>query len=252
MPKQSRVILGNGPGSTGQVGIDPATSTALAWSLACIIIVSAGVRLYHLGVPSLWWDEILACSVARNSLSYIFDRSLHIDLYSPLFYLVVKCGQFVDMGDGVARLPFGRLRSAWRRLRVYRLGAGLIGPRSGPDGRRIAGSQLHPFEPVAPGPAVCLDLHSGVVRSLLPLPDIKNLAVERRIQTLGLPRLAGIHAPVQSLDRGSRGNAAVRPGRGPARQAGHQGFRHLLSGHAGPDRGSVALHSERNRPTPVD
>ena len=112
-----------------QVSADQFTNNLYAWCFLFIIAVSAVVRLYNISVPSLWWDEILASSVAKHQISYIFDRSLHIDLYSPLFYLVVKLFQFIDSSDTMARLPyviFGLIGIVC----LYRVAMRIIGPES--------------------------------------------------------------------------------------------------------------------------
>lgn len=76
----------------------------LIWYVAGITLTGLVVRLYHLGYPSLWLDEIGQVVAARMPLKQLLSVvSTHLS--PPLDYLLLKPFLFLGRSDWVARLP---------------------------------------------------------------------------------------------------------------------------------------------------
>jgi hypothetical protein len=87
-----------------------------------ILAVAAVLRLWRLGTPSLWFDEVLVAMVAKLPSASVVARSLAEDFHPPAFYLLAKAVMEAGMSDAVLRLPlaaFG-LAGVWYAWRVGR------------------------------------------------------------------------------------------------------------------------------------
>lgn len=93
-------------------------------TLCCVLALAAWTRLYHLGVPSLWWDEILVPLTARFPISYILDFSRHCEMHPPLYHLVIKLVEAAGVSDFALRLP-SALCGLAAVYALYRVGAAL-------------------------------------------------------------------------------------------------------------------------------
>jgi uncharacterized membrane protein len=66
-----------------------------------ILIIAAGLRIYHLGQRSLWFDEALTANVSRGTVSEAIEetrtRGSSPILYPYILYLVEKVGKSADM-----------------------------------------------------------------------------------------------------------------------------------------------------------
>lgn len=86
----------------------PATAKAASGTtriaLCCILGIAAWLRLYHLDVPSLWWDEVLVPMTARLPCERIVERALSLDIHPPLFSLLIKAVLTVSRADWALRL----------------------------------------------------------------------------------------------------------------------------------------------------
>ena len=110
------------------------TPTPWTWRLclAVILVVAAGLRLYHLETPSLWWDEMVVPLTARFPLAYILDFSRHCEMHPPLYHLFIKLVQGAGQSDFALRLPsavFGlaTVYAAWRLFgKLYDRSVGLF------------------------------------------------------------------------------------------------------------------------------
>ncbi|KHK03079.1 glycosyltransferase family 39 protein [Desulfovibrio sp. TomC] len=60
--------------------------------------------LYHLGVPSLWMDEVLVPMTAAHSNEFILNQSKYIEVHPPLFYFITKLALLVGSDDFTVRL----------------------------------------------------------------------------------------------------------------------------------------------------
>jgi len=112
MPKQPQFL----PTRTAAQTLTPWT-----WRLclAVILTVAAGLRLYHLETPSMWWDEIIVPLTARFPVAYILDFSRHCEMHPPLYHLFIKLAEGAGLSDFALRLPsavFGlaTVYAAWR------------------------------------------------------------------------------------------------------------------------------------------
>lgn len=73
-------------------------------TLALILLAGAALRFYHLGTPSLWWDEMLVPLTSAHSLGYIVDFCRSAEMHPPLFYFISKAGLALGPGDLALRL----------------------------------------------------------------------------------------------------------------------------------------------------
>ena len=111
--------------------------------LAFILAAALALRLYHLGTPSLWLDEIGQVHVAQRSLAGILDGVRRHHGAAPLDYLVTAVVVRLSSAEGWLRLPavlWGVLSVYW----LFRLGRRF---HSSPVGIiaavLLAGSVLH-------------------------------------------------------------------------------------------------------------
>lgn len=74
-------------------------------ALCCITAIAAWLRLTDLGLPSMWWDEVLVPMTARLPLAAIVERALTQDLHPPLFYFLIKAVMAASTADWALRLP---------------------------------------------------------------------------------------------------------------------------------------------------
>jgi len=98
--------------------------------LAFLVALGFVLRVYNLGVPSQWMDEILVPLNASHPLEYILELSRRIEVHSPFFYMIVKALLAADSGDFLLRLPSALAGAATVWL-VYLLGRELNGDRLG-------------------------------------------------------------------------------------------------------------------------
>lgn len=87
-----------------------------------ILLLGAGIRLYRVDTPSMWWDEILVPMTSAHSLSYIVDFCRSAEMHPPLFYFFSKIFMGLGVTDFWLRLPSVALGSAtlWA---LYHVGA---------------------------------------------------------------------------------------------------------------------------------
>lgn len=122
------------PQPTTSAQAAPTGAPSWLWHLALAIVLglAAWVRLYHLGTPSMWWDEILVPLTARFPVSYIIDFSRHCEMHPPLYHLGVKLVEMAGKSDFALRLPsalFGlaAVYACWRCFSdLYDRGVGLV------------------------------------------------------------------------------------------------------------------------------
>lgn len=98
--------------------------------LAFVVLVGLALRIYNLGTPSQWMDEILVTLNANHPVEYILELCRKIEVHSPFFYGIIKTVMLVDSGDFALRLP-SLLAGAVTVYLAYRLGADLGDERTG-------------------------------------------------------------------------------------------------------------------------
>ncbi len=98
--------------------------------LLIVIVIGACLRLYNLGVPSMWWDEALVPLIARFPVGSILEWLRTIEVHPPLFYLLVKPLAAASQTDFVLRL-LSALPGIACLYFVYRLGEELVSPLAG-------------------------------------------------------------------------------------------------------------------------
>lgn len=112
----------------------PATAKAASGTariaLCCILGIAAWLRLYHLDVPSMWWDEVLVPMTARLPYERIVERALTLDIHPPLFYLLIKAAMAVSRTDWALRLLPALAGVAGVAL-LYRVGRECISRNAG-------------------------------------------------------------------------------------------------------------------------
>lgn len=75
------------------------------WALMALTVIWLTLSLYHLGYPSLFWEEILVALTARYPIPYIYDWSSSVETHPPLFYIIIKLFQPFGPDETLARLP---------------------------------------------------------------------------------------------------------------------------------------------------
>ncbi len=102
-------VLHSNSSSPNATRIDARRNGERLWpwtaALAVILAVAAALRLYHLEVPSMWWDEILVPLTARFPVPYILDFSRHCEMHPPLYHLLVKVMEWCGVSDYALRVP---------------------------------------------------------------------------------------------------------------------------------------------------
>ncbi len=90
--------------------------------LALAVILTAGfvLRFYHLGTPSLWWDEMVVPLTSSFPVSYIIAFSRTCEMHPPLFYLIMKAVMAAGTSDFALRL-FPALFGVGSIYLIYRL-----------------------------------------------------------------------------------------------------------------------------------
>ncbi len=73
-------------------------------ALAIAFCAAAILRLYHLGLPSMWLDELLVPMAARHPVSYIVDLCLSTEVHPPTFYFLIKALLLGGESDGFLRI----------------------------------------------------------------------------------------------------------------------------------------------------
>lgn len=60
----------------------------LRWTILAILVVAAGLRVFHLGTESVWLDEAASIQIASDPPADILSDSAQ-DVHPPLYYLVL-------------------------------------------------------------------------------------------------------------------------------------------------------------------
>ncbi len=100
------------------------------WFLIAILSVAAALRLYHLGTPGLWLDELDRATVAQHPLPAMLDAIRQRQDAAPLGYLVTALMVRTSNAESVLRFPsvlWGVLSVYW----LYRLGRRWHSPVAG-------------------------------------------------------------------------------------------------------------------------
>jgi uncharacterized membrane protein len=94
--------------------------------LLLIILIGGGLRLYHLGAPSLWFDEAASYEHCRRGLSDTLSAVANAEGSPPLYFLLLRevmqvsrseaALRFLSVLAGIAALPL-----------IYLLGRALLG-----------------------------------------------------------------------------------------------------------------------------
>lgn len=70
-----------------------------------ILLFASVIRLYSLGVPSMWNDEIIVLTTADRPIDYIIDRALGgVDTHPPYYHIFVKWMMYLGRSDGALRM----------------------------------------------------------------------------------------------------------------------------------------------------
>ncbi|MBI4806353.1 MAG: glycosyltransferase family 39 protein [Desulfovibrio sp.] len=98
--------------------------------LCAILAIGTGLRFYDLGVPSMWWDEILVPLISRFPATSILEWLRFVEVHPPLYYLLTKLVMNVDASDHALRL-LSALPGALSIYVLYRMGKELFGSPAG-------------------------------------------------------------------------------------------------------------------------
>ena len=72
-----------------------------------MVLLTAGVvRFYRLGVPSMWWDEVLTAIMSTFPADYIVQWTRQCEVHPPLFYFLVKGLAWFGTSDAALRFPW--------------------------------------------------------------------------------------------------------------------------------------------------
>ena len=99
-------------------------------ALIAIVVVAAFLRFYRLGVPGMWFDEILVPLTAGHPIDYIVERSLISDVHPPYYALLIKGMLRLGSGETLLRLPsaLAGVAAVWL---TQRIGRSLVSPVCG-------------------------------------------------------------------------------------------------------------------------
>ena len=98
--------------------------------LWAVLAMGAGLRFYDLGVPSMWWDEILVPLISRFPVFSILEWLHSVEVHPPLYYLLTKLVMSVDASDQTLRL-LSAVPGVVSIYALYRLGKELFGTPAG-------------------------------------------------------------------------------------------------------------------------
>jgi hypothetical protein len=100
------------------------------WVLPAVLLLAFGLRVYHLGADSLWYDETVSVHLAGKSLPALVAHTAG-DIHPPGYYVMLHVWtRLTGNSDLVAAYPslfFGLLLV----VLAYRLGVQVFGPRAG-------------------------------------------------------------------------------------------------------------------------
>lgn len=74
------------------------------FALATILAAGFSLRFYHLGTPSLWWDEMVVPLTSSFPIAYILEFSRTCEMHPPFFYLLMKLVMAAGQSDFALRL----------------------------------------------------------------------------------------------------------------------------------------------------
>lgn len=98
--------------------------------LCAILAIGTGLRFYDLGVPSMWWDEILVPLISRFPALSILEWLRLVEVHPPFYYLLTKLVISVDASDHALRL-MSAVPGALSIYVLYRMGKELFGSPAG-------------------------------------------------------------------------------------------------------------------------
>jgi 4-amino-4-deoxy-L-arabinose transferase-like glycosyltransferase len=91
-------------GRRNRAELQPGSGYEVYW-LAGILILAGTLRLWGLGVKSLWLDEIMTVQKASMSFSQMMGQIRQHDAHPPLFQVVEWLWLRLDRGDAFSRAP---------------------------------------------------------------------------------------------------------------------------------------------------
>jgi len=93
----------------------------------CILAVAAWLRFYHLGVPSMWSDELMVAVTADFPIPYIAKWAMTLEVHPPYYHFFIKLVELVGRSDFALRLPSALAGTATVWL-AWRLGRRIVAP----------------------------------------------------------------------------------------------------------------------------
>jgi uncharacterized membrane protein len=109
----------------------PATDHLIVVAMTAIMFMAIGLRLYHLGGPSLWYDEFLSVSIASGSVDTISPAVKQAEQTPPLFHYFMHFWiKAYGLSEFAIRLPAAicGIGAVWM---IYKLGSVLYSRREG-------------------------------------------------------------------------------------------------------------------------
>lgn len=104
---------------------------ATRWLLALILMLGAGLRLYELGGPSFWNDELSSWQRSSyGSLARVFSACDTDDVHPPGYYMLLYFVQRLGDSEGWLRLP-SALAGIANLGAIFALGRRMWGDREG-------------------------------------------------------------------------------------------------------------------------
>jgi len=98
--------------------------------LLLIILIGGGLRLYHLGVPSLWFDEAASVAHCQGSVTGTLNAVANAEGSPPLYFLLLNAVMHFSRTEVALRLLSVLAGLAALPL-IYLLGRALLGARVG-------------------------------------------------------------------------------------------------------------------------
>ena len=100
------------------------------WVLLAVLLLAFGLRAYHLGADSLWYDETVSVHLAGKSLPALVAHTAG-DIHPPGYYVLLHAWTRLAGNSDLAVAYFSLFFGLLLVVLAYRVGGQVFGPRAG-------------------------------------------------------------------------------------------------------------------------